>query len=418
MNRMNEILIFLKKNFPMFLMLCFSGNPIVTSQSYSNTLLIAYTLLFTIYTIIIVDLSIFKKIIGIFLGVLISIAIIIFFQRVILGFVSYPGVLGIILKIILGLATLLYYQKEKFDFLDSYIRVMTLLAIISLPFFLLNQFGVYGLETGKSLTKSFILYTSFSPFPGEVLARNSGMFWEPGAFSGYLILTLLFIVLKNRKFQIGPYKKEIIWVFVAILTTMSTTGFIILGVIIIIHSLQNYRFGKLIFFPASIIIIYYSYHSFTFMKDKIEYQYSLVKKMNEDDISSTRMGAFYMDLKYIKSQPIIGNGLHLKTRFRFHPKITGDIGHGNGMSNFVASWGIPFFIFWLVCVLKFALKVSRSLLTSFAILFIIILLLQGEQFLNYPVFLSFFLSPHVYHNILSDKSKIYLIKNYFNSNVM
>ncbi|SHF43597.1 hypothetical protein SAMN05444274_105210 [Mariniphaga anaerophila] len=406
----------LRENLPMFFMLCFSGNPMVTSQSYSNSLLIGYTVLLLFYVFFVIDLQIFKKSLGIFIGLLLSFSVIVFSQRIILGFVSYPGVLGIILKTILGLATLLLYQNQKVDFLDAYIKVMTFLAILSLPFFLLNQFGVYGLDTGKSLTKSLLIYTSFYPFPGEVVARNSGMFWEPGAFSGYLILALLFIALKNRKFQIGPYRKEIPWILIGLLTTMSTTGFIVLGVIITINSLQNYKFGKLVFMPIAIIIMYYSYYSLDFMKEKIDYQYSLVKNMNENDVSNTRMGAFYMDLKYIKSQPIIGNGLHIKTRFRFHHNVTGDIGHGNGMSNFMASWGIPLFLFWLFCVFKFALKVSRSYWTSFSVLFIIILLLQGEQFLNYPVFLSFFFLPFVYQNILSKKNKIHLIKNYFNIN--
>src|SRR5690606_20564632 len=123
--------------------------------------------------------------------------------------------------------------------------------------------------------------------------------------------------------------------------TMSTTGFIILFIIIIINSMQNYRYGKIIIVPISFLIIYFAYFNLNFLKEKIEHQYNEAAEMKENDVSNTRFGALKMDWQYIKSQPLIGNGLHIKTRFRFHPVVKGDIGHGNGMSNFIASWGIP-----------------------------------------------------------------------------
>jgi hypothetical protein len=85
------------------------------------------------------------------------------------------------------------------------------------------------------------------------------------------------------------------------------------------------------------------------------------------------------------------------------------------MSNIIVIWGIPFFIFWLICTYRFARQVSQSAITASAGVFIIILLLQGEQFLYYPVFLAFFFLPFVYENIMSVESKLYIIKSYFYS---
>jgi hypothetical protein len=86
---------------------------------------------------------------------------------------------------------------------------MVFIGLISLPFWVVNQIGFYGLETESISRKSLLFYTSFRLIPGRLIVRNSGMFWEPGAFAGYLILALVFIALKNRKFEIGPYKKEV-----------------------------------------------------------------------------------------------------------------------------------------------------------------------------------------------------------------
>jgi hypothetical protein len=132
------------------------------------------------------------------------------------------------------------------------------------------------------------------------------------------------------------------------------------------------------------------------MQEKIVNQYEESHELGKGDISNTRFGSWKMDLQYIKSMPLTGNGLDSKTRFRFHPWITKDIGHGNGMSNMLVCWGIPFFLFWLFSVYKSLKTISRSVFTSVSLLIIIVLLLQGEQFLNYPLFLLFFIIPYIY----------------------
>jgi hypothetical protein len=131
------------------------------------------------------------------------------------------------------------------------------------------------------------------------------------------------------------------------------------------------------------------------MQEKIEDQFQSSEVMAKDEVSNTRFGALTMDLQYIGSQPLFGNGLDIKTRYRFHPWVKEDFGHGNGMSNFLAYWGIPFFVFWLYCVYILSFNVSKSRATSLLVLVLIILILQGEQFLNYPIFLLFFVIPGI-----------------------
>ncbi len=83
------------------------------------------------------------------------------------------------------------------------------------------------------------------------------MFWEPGAFAGYLLIALIFIILKNKKFEIGKYRKESFWIFIGIITTMSTTGIVILSIIILCYALQNYKWGKIVIAPSFFLIIYF-----------------------------------------------------------------------------------------------------------------------------------------------------------------
>lgn len=341
-----------------------------------------------------------------FIFILMIIFFLCIFQWKTFGFVSYPGVFALIVKIALGMFTLIYFKMKKIDFLDLYIKSLTFLTIISLPFFLLNKFIHFGIPVSDSgHVRSLMFYTSFDLTYPFVYWRNSGMFWEPGAFSGYLLLALVFIVLKNRSFQTGAYKKDVFWITIGILSSMSTTGYIIFGIIILLFSFQNKKRERIFVIPATLIIIIGTYSNLDFLQNKIGTQYKYASNMTVDDISNTRMGSLVMDLQYIKSHPLIGNGLDIKTRFRFHPWIKEDFGHGNGMSNFIAYWGVPFFLLWAYGVYLFcktiAIKRAIAIYTSI----IILLILQGEQFLNYPLFLSFYLILYIYktyyHNVVT-----------------
>lgn len=397
---------------PLFLLLCFSGNPIITAMSYSKNLLVIYSVAFIFYIFSFVNYNYLKIKIQQMLFVVLFVVFLALYQKFLIGFVSYPGVFALILKILLGLFTLIFYRVKRIGFMDSYIKIMAFLAIVSLPFFVLNQFGHWGIQLDNEFLKSFFFYTTY---PVEIssdsfFVRNSGMFWEAGAFAGYLLLALLFIALKNRSITIGRYKKEVSCITIGILTSQSTTGYFLLGIVILLFIWDRYRWSRVIVVPATLLLVFWGYNSISFLGDKVEEQYSNAVTMGENDVSNTRFGSLNMDMQYILSQPLTGNGLDVSTRFRLHPWVTEDLGNGNGMSNFLACWGIPFFLFWLYCVYRFAYTFTQKKSIALFFLIMLLLILQGEQFLNYPMFLIFFSMPGFYSNF-SFRKKYYRLKS-------
>ncbi len=375
---------------PLLMLIVFSGNPLLSLESNAKILLTSYTTLWALYVFTLFKWNVKKYFINKFLTLFFFILILIIFQISLLGSVSIAGVIGFILKMMLAFTTILYYYKKKINFFHTYIKLMKFLVIVGLPFWILNHFGHYGLAFKDIYWRTFIVYTSYPQTGGFFEIRNSGMFWEPGAFAGYLALALIFITYINGKFSIGIYNKEVIWIIVGILSTTSTTGYLVLALFIIVYFLQNFTWQRIFLVPASILIIIWGFLSLEFINTKLEEQFYNAQLLSKYDISNSRFGALKMDMQYIRSQPLIGNGLGVKTRYRFHTQVTEDIGHGNGMSNFIAYWGIPFFLIWLYNVYKVGYHESRSKTTSWLTLLIIVLLLQGEQFLNYPLFISFF----------------------------
>lgn len=373
----------------MFLLLAFSGNPLFTEMPYSKVLLSLFAIAFFAFAHVQGNAILRFKPVGRLLGVIGLFLFLSLCNLIAFNFVSWHGVLGFLLKLVIAYSALNYYYSRKEPFELIYVKVMATLSMLSLPLFALDFVSHVGIQLEKSTQKSTLFYTSYDTT--QEFVRNSGMFWEPGAFAGYLLLAFLFMVVLNGRFEIGPFKKEFFWLFLAILTTMSTTGYIIFGLILLVYFLKNYSVGKFIFVPLFSVIAINAFSKLEFLQSKILWQLEEAMEMESFDVSNTRFGALIMDLEYIASSPWFGNGLHYTTRYRFHPWVTEDIGHGNGMSNFIAFWGIPVFLLWMFWVYQFFKKrVYNGILASLAMV-IIVLMLQGEQFLNYPLFLVFFL---------------------------
>lgn len=372
----------------MFLLLAFSGNPLFTDMPYSKVLLSVFAVVFFAYAHLQGKAILRLKPVGRLVGIMAFFLFLCLCHLIAFDFVSWEGVLGFLLKLVIAYSALHYYHSRKESFELIYVRVMATLSMLSLPLFALNFFRHVGIQLEKTTQKSTFFYTSHDTTAEFV--RNSGMFWEPGAFAGYLILAFLFMVALNGRFQIGPYKRQFLWLFVGILTSLSTTGYLVFGLIAAVYFLTNYSFGKFIIAPLFGVLMVSAFSNLDFLQAKILEQYEEATEMGRYDVSNTRFGALNMDLEYIKSSPWFGNGLHYSTRYRFHPWVTEDIGHGNGMSNYVAFWGAPIFIFWLWAVyIFFKRKLANGLLAATSLL-IILLMLQGEQFLNHPLFLIFY----------------------------
>ncbi|MCZ2845012.1 MAG: O-antigen ligase family protein, partial [Candidatus Bathyarchaeota archaeon] len=220
---------------------------------------------------------------------------------------------------------------------------------------------------------------------GEGL-RNSGMFWEPGAFACYINLAFL-LFFGNIRSLITVHKNRLIIIILALLTTYSTTGYLIFFFLLI--STVYFEFGKklgLLIIPILIAFIsagYVVFEKSDFLKNKIENQFQTALDRDKNEFAPDRLSALIFDLHYIKKHPLTGNGMDETTRYADHPWLQEKIlGHGNGFSNFIATMGILSLLFYSFYILKYKRKHS--------VIFIIGLfaLLQGEPLLNYPLFLS------------------------------
>ena len=303
------------------------------------------------------------------------------------NFISIQGILNVLLKIFIG-GYIINYLGAKFAI--TLFKVLYHLCIISLLFFLLInilKLQLPAISIGGE-QKSYLIYgTSFDLH----IHKNAGMFWEPGAHAGILTLCLG-LNFNNLKMLWLNHKSKILILIITLLTTQSTTGYLVGFVIAFFYFLQAKNFF-ITFFAVPIILIIglFVYQSTDFMKEKIESQFEKSTEQEIGDFSNSRFGSIIFDWHYIEKHPFIGNGLHESTRYADHQYLfvgakVDVIGSGNGFSHYLASMGVFFILGYFY--LLWQTTTNEGIFFSIVFLVIILLNLQGEQWFNFPLYLG------------------------------
>lgn len=376
----------MKKNkkldyFKVILLILFSGNPVILNAEFAKLFYIGLgffcfiLLMFKPNLVFVKDVS---RYILFFLFIFIV-------QLFIFQWISIFGVFGFIIKIFIG-AFIIRSLGDKF--IDIYTNIIAFIAGYSFLIFLLVRFNIVIIPdlipvVGAQNTQSigFFIYNIF-------FKQNQGMFWEPGAFAGFIILALL-LNIDNLWQKVLNHRLKFAALTLALLSTFSTTAYLLFFLIIMFLSINLIKKHMIIGVLFILITTYIGvkiYSDTDFLSEKLENQYELGMSL-EGSYDPSRLGSFMFDLHYIKKHPMIGNGLHEKTRFADHPWLQNNdrAGAGNGFSNFVASMGLLSMFFYFYMLHK---RIPFYRKEKFFFLLIILLLLQTEQYLNFPLFLG------------------------------
>lgn len=371
------------------LLITISGNAVIIRAPWYKTLLIL------IGSIVITLIA--KKVEKLFFSRLrryIAFFLVIFAtQFLIFGWNTFPGIIGFSLKCLIG-GYIIWHTKERF--IPVYTNTMVYISGIGVVLFLLSFTRIISIPNiipvhDAPLFDSIGIYIDSNAIP----KRNVGMFWEPGAFAGYIMIAFA-LNLHGFIEKFKANKKKYLILGAALVSTFSTTGYLVFAFFLFMVGFQfirNKKYMGLLLFVILLPIIYSIFVSQDFLLEKITSQYeNSIEKDGEYDPS--RFGAFLFDIHYIKKHPLVGNGLHERTRYADHPYLSDDKGgHGNGFSNFVASMGLLSMFYYIFYLYK-SLPFSKNEKIFFVAL--IVLLLQGEQFLNFPLFLGL---PFLYNQI-------------------
>lgn len=340
-------------------------------------------------------------------------------QVVVLDFLSYASFAGLMLIVFYPYLTL---KSVGINYLGLYVRIIYSFTIIGFVFFIPSFLspGIHSLVgeipqilgTDPENQQNFILYT-WEP-KNEIFLRNSGPFWEPGAYCGFLTIAIIFETLKNKKIL---SKRNVVFFF-AILTTFSTGGYVTLMFFLILYLIfQKRTIYKYLLLPVLLLIAWYAYFNLEFMSDKVKQNVEYSSNLDELANGRGRFTSALLDLEDIKNYPISGRGRSEVTRFKNQGEEFFFENHRtNGLTDYAVRYGlVGFAIYFIMMFYSFVgLSIYYKNSKSFAIIFVITILTAGfsQGFLQLPTFVCL-----IYLGFISKKSlaKIEISNN--NSNL-
>ena len=340
-----------------------------------------------------------------FLYLLTILLTILLLQSIKFNFFPYITYFGLFIRIL----TAYFIVKGVGDsFVSIFISIMRVLATISLIFLLLiliipglDEFLIQNLSvvsiSGPFVVERHNILGVYTIIPME-LFKNAGPFWEMGAFGGYLILALMFSLIKNNQLL----SKENLILIVAILTTQSTTTYIAFFVLLALFYYQNIKniIFKLLLLVTISLSAYYAYINFDFLGKKIEHQLKSAKKIRvltgKED--SQRFINILKDWHDFKGHEIIGRGPHSRTRYSIqaeHQIRT------VGSTDMIVRFGLPFFILLLYIIYKsirsyiLYCDIDNIVLEN-GLIVVILILLMSETYFLLPFFWTLLMLKHIY----------------------
>ncbi len=393
-----------------FLVVTISGNPIVGLLD-KETVVIGSLALFVL-------LYIFKpsKFIKQDFWVLSGFVLLTVVHIFVFGFMVISASLGFLIKLIIALLAVRLIP----DFFHRYINVMYWLSIISfvffIPFFLgVDMQGLFSWARVAIPDDTFHYHIIFYNLREEAatdVVRNMSVFWEPGAFAGYLVLALFLLMVEERKG--APISRKIgIWgsrkgriLAIALLTSQSTTGYIAIAVLVLYTIFESGIFKtiamKIVVLPLAIVVfisaVFVLFTQVSFLGEKISFQYEFATSQQDMEMEQlsklTRFGNFTYDLNWISSKPIAGWSANSQTRFSRDLDLEELISaQGNGFTGFAVKYGLVGLIIYLGFFAYSTRQTTGSPEMAFFGVVIVCLLLNGEQFLNFSLFLTLMFIP-------------------------
>lgn len=223
----------------------------------------------------------------------------------------------------------------------------------------------YSNVSGNGMSAIFYTIQSYETnlINNASIARNCGFAWEPGSFAVYLCMGVFINLFISEK---SKYSKYRFWaLFLAIVTTQSTTGYVILMLISLLY-LFNKDMKKVLLMLPVIIIVFVAVSSLPFMKEKIIDLIGETENINdllymsygrETSVTPQRFTSLMITWKDFTDNPLLGLAAHYEDQWTY--KIGSRISAISGIGNLMAQFGIVGTLFFFVYGIKSSIIFSR-----------------------------------------------------------
>jgi hypothetical protein len=302
----------------------------------------------------------------------------------------YEVYAGLIARLLIAYFSI-YLIGDKF--IEIFIKVMYYISLASLAVFVLISAHILPYNMFQGI--GFVVPMMFSEVVESKsvlgLIRNSGPFWEPGAFGGFLVMAL---ALNIYMLNTGVTKKSNVIFLIAILSTFSTTAYLATAVVLAFFVFKKFGFNEVTILSSIVIISIASYifvsSPFVWSKISDQYEYFLDYKNGfNTPWNPQRFVSTYTDYMVFSDNPIFGVGLNNETRFDPKYYVENAIS-SNGWMNLLTRWGITGFAIYFYYLYKsfgemaYIYGVEKKV--SILLLLVVFILGSSEDYFYLPFF--------------------------------
>lgn len=238
------------------------------------------------------------------------------------NFNGYVGAVIYTIEVfIIGMFAVTALDKEKF--IRNYVHIISVLCVISLVFFslsVINRDLTWNIIKEWGINDNTYIAIPIHTFGWEtsknysyIFERNAGIWWEPGAFQGFIMIAILFTITQKQYFKKAAWM--IIIFLITLISTQSTAGYIILILSLIgfnteyIDSIfpqgitKNKKMSRPFFVFVGVL--------FAFLLVRYILSTGNIDNKLSDDSASylSRMDDILSSIKLILKHPVIGIGL-------------------------------------------------------------------------------------------------------------
>lgn len=350
----------------------FSGHAIQTIWGYSVYLLLILGLIAFIYSIRVFSgnrINLHRGSLILFILMIICPAIVDFGA----GIITYQMFLSFVL--------VAFFVTDKYDFdkiVPIYLSVMTWVTVIALIcHYLLNNTGllsllpimknVNGIKFGVGIVFNYLV---------DAPNRNCGMFWEPGLFSTFLSIALVFEILFKKE---KPSVVRIILFSIGIISSTSTAGYVLLVFCLLLPFVKKKRSRAAQFFSGfislslilAVILIALNLDAIIQGSSLADNEF-VTKLLTENLADQSRLKAVTHNISLFLENPLLGAGMETITS---QMKYVADTSTSTYMLSLFGVLGASYTIAWVYGIFR---QKNLNILTKIVLTVIFMSIINKE----------------------------------------
>lgn len=285
------------------------------------------------------------------------------------------------------IAASFYYE----DVIDAFMKFMTFITIESLLFYPLILFTSLPSHVPVVMSPHGAYYGFLPGFVFSVGAsgRNCGVFWEPGIFASMLIISMIISLYRIRNADdiversVVKEKKRIFIFTIALLTTSSSAGIVLLGLFILLAILSRMDISKLsiskliatIFFMVIFVALIADYSKILTLAGLGDNEYWSRLTSSDSVMNNLRFKYLAQNIESLKGNVVFGLGIKATNRI----VVTGaDTSTSLYLMMIFGILGASFTILYIVNLCKLKLNVLAKII----LVIIAMIILNKEPHLN------------------------------------